>query len=558
MMKQFNVIAIVLLITMFTPFQGKAYDFEVDGLCYDIVSVSNKTCALTKGDNAYSGIINIPDSVAVKGRYMRVIAINNGTFEDSEKIEELIIPSSVVYINGKVFKYGSSIGKIQILYGEKTLNIGGYKDGHYSSSPWVSSLKYCNPKEVYLDRELSSGFPSHESIEKLTIGSNLNHLDAGFFNSCTNLKQLIIEDSSIPLVFDYTWGQDQFKSCPLTETYIGRNFQFYHDTSNDISPFEYKAIEHLTLGSNVTILERDSFKECSLLNTVNLANIKDVGAYAFYNCKKLKTPIFPTTIKKIGYQSFYSCKSFKEIYLNCDVETISDGAFAYCDSLTKLEITGLVKTLERSAFGYCKNLSSITFGEGLESIGDRAFAAATIDSIILPNSLKTIDDEAFYACFNLKKISLGANIEQIGEGAFNSGYYGSIDLDSIIIRAAVPPSIEESTFSSKTYLNCVVKVSIESENVYKSADVWKNFWNIEGYDNPFTGIKNIEYTNSSMDIIAENGSLRVINKDYGNIVRVFDIHGAKITETSDAVVHNLSKGVYIVTVGAKSFKVSVR
>ena len=257
--------------------------------------------------------------------------------------------------------------------------------------------------------------------------------------------------------------------------------------------------------------------------------------------------------------SFYNCNSFKEIYLNCDVETISDYAFAECDSITKLEISGLVKTLDDQAFGYCKNLSSITLGEGLESIGDRTFAEACIDSIILPNSLKAIAYQAFYECTNLKKISLGTDIERIDNAAFNSGYSDTtIDLDTIIVRATVPPLIWEGTFSSKTYLNCIVQVPTESESAYKSADVWKNFWNIEGCDFSSSGLNNVEYSNNSMSIIAGNGSIRVINKDEGNIVRVFSIQGVKIAETTDAMVHNLPNGVYIVTVGAKSFKVFIR
>lgn len=508
MMKRFTLAALVLFMTMLASFRALAYDFEVDGLCYDIESVSDRTCSLTKGDKAYSGIINIPDSVAVNGRYMRVIAIKEGTFESSEEIAELIIPSSVVDIKGKVFKYGSSIDKLILPYSETPLTIGGYKDGPYSSSPWVTSLEYCNPTEVYLDRELSSGFSSHESIEKLTIGSNLKHLDAGFFNSCTNLKHLIIEDSSNSLIFDYTWGQYQFKSCPLTNTYIGRNFEFYHDSRNDISPFEGKAITNLKFGPAVTILERDAFKECSHLTSVDLANIEDIGMYAFYNCKKLATPLFPTTITKIGYESFNGCDSFKGIYISSNIETISDGAFANCDSITSLEITGVVKNLDRSSFGYCKQLSSITLGEGLESIGDRTFAEASIDSIILPNSVKTIDEEAFYACYNLKKVSLGTDIEQIAAGAFNSGYYGSIDLNSITIRALIPPSIDESTFSSKSYLNCMVKVPIESVNEYKNAEGWKNFWNIEG-----------DESLSGLDAILIDGTKYPLE--------IYDIHGMR-------------------------------
>ena len=132
------------------------------------------------------------------------------------------------------------------------------------------------------------------------------------------------------------------------------------------------------------------------------------------------------------------------------------------------------------------------------------------------------------------------------------------NISNITVKSSIPPTCEAQEFTKSTYLHSLLKVPNECMNLYKSAPVWKNFWNIEGCDFPSSGIKNVEYTSSSMFIISEYGSIRVINKDEGNTVRVFSIHGTKIAETRDAEIHNLPNGVYIVTVGDKSFKVFVR
>lgn len=469
-------LAFVLLVFQ----NAKGYDLEIDGLYYDIVSVSDKTCALTSGENSYSGIINIPDSVIVNGRSMRVVAIKAGAFTESEHLDELTIPASVVNIYGEVFGYGSSIEVLKFPYGETPLTVGTYKDGPYSSSPTVTSFKYCNPKQVYIDRELSSGFSSHSSVENLTIGNHIDHFDAGYFNECSNLKELSIEESEKPLIFDYSWGQSQFKSCPLTEVFIGRNFQFYHDSRNDISPFEAKPIKNLILGSYVTILEKESFSKCSNLISVTFPNIEEIGDYAFYECKNLKTPIFPSSITKIGYESFYSCNNIIKVILDCDVDLIEYGAFGNCTSLSEVKINGSVKKIGRSAFGYCEKLSYVDFGNYVETIGERALANSAINSISLPNSLKNIEEDAFYNCIQLKKVFIGNGIETIGKGAFNSGYSGTIDLDSLIISSSIPPTISDTSFSPKTYLNCTLTVPTESVQEYKNAEFWKDFWNIEG------------------------------------------------------------------------------
>ncbi len=479
-MNPFGFKLMTLALMLFAFQNAKGYDLEIDGLYYDIVSIADKTCALTSGDKNYSGIINIPDSVSINGRFMKVVAIKDGAFIESEHLDELTIPASVVNIFGKVFKYGSTIDVLKFLYGDSALTVGTYKDGPYSSSPTVTSFKYCNPKQIFIDRELSSGFASHESVEMLTIGNHIEHFNAGYFNECSNLKKLIIEDSEAPLIFDYNWGQSQFKTCPLTDVYIGRNFQFYHDSRNDISPFEAKPIERLVLGNEVTILEKESFSRCSNLTTVIFPNIKEIGDYAFYECKNLNTPIFPSSITKIGYESFYSCNNLNEIILDCDVELIEYGAFGNCSSLSSVKLNGIIKKIGGSAFGYCEKLSTVDFGNFVETIGERALANSAITSITLPNSLKNIDKDAFYNCVQLKKVLIGSGIEAIGIGAFNSGYSGTIVLDSLMISSLLPPSISETSFSPKTYLNCTLTVPTESVQKYKDADYWKDFWNIEG------------------------------------------------------------------------------
>lgn len=172
-MKPINFKLLTLAVILLVSQNAKGYDLEIDGLYYDIVSVSDKTCALTSGENSYSGIINIPDSVSINGRYMRVVAIKDGTFTESEHLDELTIPASVVNIYGEVFGYGSTIDVLKFPYGETPLTVGTYKDGPYSSSPTVTSFKYCNPKQVYFDRELTSGFSSHSSVETLTKGKRI-------------------------------------------------------------------------------------------------------------------------------------------------------------------------------------------------------------------------------------------------------------------------------------------------------------------------------------------------------------------------------------------------
>lgn len=59
-----------------------AYDFTVDGLYYNIVSLENLTCEITYGDNGnkYSGDIVIPETVTYNNKTLTVVGIDSYAF----------------------------------------------------------------------------------------------------------------------------------------------------------------------------------------------------------------------------------------------------------------------------------------------------------------------------------------------------------------------------------------------------------------------------------------------------------------------------------------------
>ena len=75
---------------------------------------------------------------------------------------------------------------------------------------------------------------------------------------------------------------------------------------------------------------------------------------------------------------------------------------------------------------------------------------------------------------------------------------------------------------------------------------------------PSAGINGVVSDENATSIITKEGSIHILNKSPEAIARVYTIQGNMIAETTDNVVSNLQSGLYILTVGPKSFKVSVR
>ena len=71
------------LLLLLCSVAANAYDFEVDGIYYNITDESNKTVAVTCSDYSgeYRGEIVIPESVVYNGNTYSVTSIGNYAFE---------------------------------------------------------------------------------------------------------------------------------------------------------------------------------------------------------------------------------------------------------------------------------------------------------------------------------------------------------------------------------------------------------------------------------------------------------------------------------------------
>ena len=64
---------LVTIATLLCSITASAYDFEVDGIYYNLVSASELTVEVTRADiyNYYSGDISIPSTINYSGKTMR-------------------------------------------------------------------------------------------------------------------------------------------------------------------------------------------------------------------------------------------------------------------------------------------------------------------------------------------------------------------------------------------------------------------------------------------------------------------------------------------------------
>ena len=81
---------------------------------------------------------------------------------------------------------------------------------------------------------------------------------------------------------------------------------------------------------------------------------------------------------------------------------------------------GIVYTKDKKKLLKCpsERTGHIVIPDGVQEIGERAFANSKVESITFPDSLRKIGYEAFVHCTRLNQIDFGRGIKEIGKAVF--------------------------------------------------------------------------------------------------------------------------------------------
>ena len=176
------------------------------------------------------------------------------------------------------------------------------------------------------------------------------------------------------------------------------------------------------------------------------------------------------TVTRIGDRAFYNADGLTSLTIPNTVLSIGELAFCwqedhYCNRLTSITIPNSVKTIANEAFRKCYALQTVVIGDGVTSIGESAFSK----------------------CIGLTSVTIGSSVTSIGANAFwGAGYDPDVSSSNptgltITSKAVNPPTIQSTTFPSKTYSYATLKVPSGSKTAYQSANYWRNFSYIQEF-----------------------------------------------------------------------------
>lgn len=433
-----------------------AYDFKVDGIAYNVVSLPDLTCEVTQSDIEYSGDIVIPSTVTYQGRTLTVIRIGGrsdslphygAAFADCISLTSVEIPNSVTEIGRSAFRGCSALTSVKIP--NSVTVIGG---GAFSGCSALTSVEIPNSVTV-IEWGTFSGCTALTSVE---IPNSVTVIESSTFDGCSSLTSVGIPNSVTKI------DRYAFLEC-------------YSLTSVEI-PY------------SVTEIGEAAFYGCSALTSVEIPNsVTEIGLSAFENCYSLASVEIPNSVTKIGERAFRSCPLKSIIWGSCrDINFIGTEKNAWKSyafenvSLEYLKILPSVSEPIGIAIGTGKypehfSLKKLSLGRSLHYNGYRFLTCPDLTELELTGYVKCFHIHAS-SIINLT-IDKGVELDADEYGADMSKFS---ELECITMKGNVPQFIP--TFANVTYLNAKLRVPKGTLRAYQNAEGWKNFWNIEEHE----------------------------------------------------------------------------
>lgn len=444
-----------------------AYDFEADGIFYNILSDEDHTLSVTGGDRNdnipynfyYTGIVKIPAMVPFHGHDYTVVAIDDEAFITCINVSYVVLPSTLKHIGKKAFLLCQGLSSISLPEGL-----------------------------ISIDDE---AFSSCEKLESIVLPQSLTEIGKRPFAECNKLNVTVSDNNPLFSIRQNLLYNTSHKELVMSLPQASGDVVIPEDVES-IRAYAFcdsKNIRSVTVNEGITKIEDYTF------------------AYS-----KIQRVSLPVSVVDIGNSSFSGCSYLYDITIQGQVKTIGDYAFQYCSNLPLIDLPSSILSIGRYAFRECNRLKKLSLPESLTVIGYRAFEnCIALESFNFPKTLREICSGAFIGC-NFPTIEIDDNITEIGDSAFMFAWTGSSTIaltikgnsikhigkyafytehnKNIKIYSDIPPLIEEMSFASywgnpyehTTVYPMIVHVKKGLYATYKESEGWDIYTIIDDLD----------------------------------------------------------------------------
>ena len=425
---------LLLLVVILLPMVVRGYDFQNDGIYYNIMDNENHTLYVTyaypneKNSDSYTGDIVVPEEVIHNGIKYTVFGIGTQAFKFCNKVTSVVLPQSIVNLSNNAFENCSSLNSINIP--ESVPYIGSYS---FSGCKNLTSINGGSGVIGIQDY----AFQNCSALTTINMFTNLASIEGGAFKGCTGLTSVIIPKSVKSI------RNNPFPDCPNITSIEVEDANEYYDSRNDCNAIVDTKNNTLLSGCmNTSIPEDavkigdDAFSGCVGLTSITIPeSVSSIGSCAFLNCSGLTSITIPNRVTYIGGAVFSGCSGLSSIIVEKD-NTRYD---------SRNDCNAIIDKKNNTLLSGCMNT---VIPEDVVKIGNTAFSGCCgLTSLDIPNSITSIESYAFSGCTGLPSLYISMNVSYIAETAFE----GCTGISSIIVDP------NNSIYDSRDNCNAIVK-----------------------------------------------------------------------------------------------------
>ena len=274
-----------------------------------------------------------------------------------------------------------------------------------------------------------------------------------------------------------TYGSIDYSGSVVIQSTVTYSGTTYSVTSIGSSAFQScSGLTSVTIPNSVTSIGGSAFSGCSGLTSVTIGNsVTSIGGSAFSGCYKLASVSFGV----IAHPDFSSSVLFPEspltyVVIGDEVLSVPNNLCKGITTINQVSIGKKVETIGNNSFAGCTGIKTITW-KPINYTGKLPFPSTiTPTQFSFGNAVETIPENLCYGYSKITSITLPATVKTIGDLAF----FGC-NLTKVTCRAALPPTIFETTFSQSAYDNATLYVYANSEDYYRDDEFWQNFYNVQ-------------------------------------------------------------------------------